>query len=180
MRDLTKSVTSYTWAMSVFWTQQMLNLLGLGGRGSWDRSTRAFTNVTEATADEMGDTVRALFRGGDTLQRGLVDLVLAPFSVGNWCGGGRSRGSRDDGYSEEAHRGDWRDTSPRGWNDRDRRAGWADTAAGAAQAGADVLQAAVDTTARATQRSPQAVTPPSPPPAPAASDPSLGWGPMPR
>ncbi len=180
MRDLTKSVTSYTWAMSVFCTQQMFNLLGLGGRGSWDRSTRAFTTVTEATTDEMGDTVRALFRGGDALQRGLVDLFLAPFTLGTGCGGGRRRGSRDDAYGEDPYRGDWRDTAQRGWSDRDRRPGWGDAAAATARAGADAVQAAVDTTARTTRRTPEAVTAPAPPPAPAASDPSLGWGPMPR
>jgi hypothetical protein len=220
MRDLTKSVTSYTWAMSVFWTQQMFNFLGLGGSGSWDRSTRAFTNITEATADEMGTTMRALFRGGDTLQRGMVDLFLAPFSFGNWCGGtrdggrrggenggdrgwrdggqrgaewaegrgrgwsdgggGRGDGSRTGAYSDEPRRGDWAATSRDEWSDRGRGSGWIDTAARAATAGVDALQAAVDTTARATRRAADEVTPQSQPTAPAASDPSLGWGPMPR
>jgi hypothetical protein len=165
----------------------MFNFFGLGGAGSWDRSTRAFTNVTEATTNEMGDTMRALFRGGDTLQRGMVDLFLAPFNIGNPCGGGardrvRRDGDNDRGRrsADETRRGDWGDPARGGWGDRGRDAGWADAAARAASAGADAVQAGVDAAARAVRRAPQEVPSPPQPSAPAASDPSLGWGPMPR
>ena len=88
MRDLTKAVTSYTWAMSVFGVQQTLNLFGLGGGGSWNRSTRSFCNVcnvTDTATREMGETMQALFRGGDNLQRGMVDLLLLPLNLANIC-----------------------------------------------------------------------------------------------
>jgi hypothetical protein len=201
MRDLTKSVTSYTWAMSVFGVQQMFNLLGLGGSGSWNRSTRAFNNVTDATAREMGDTMRAVFRSGDTLQRGVVDLFLAPFNFGNrGVGDNRNReahtrasgGSRD--WSSDDTGGGESDTY-RGGTHGSRSAsgradgggGWMDAAARVAQAGADVMQTTVDTAARTTRRTTQSMANQDDDPnyadrdpAPPSSDPSLGWGPPPR
>jgi hypothetical protein len=200
MRDLTKSVTSYTWAMSVFGVQQMFNLLGLGGSGSWNRSTHSFNNVTEATAKEMGDTMRAVFRSGDTLQRGVVDLFLAPFSFGNWTSGGQrrdrdggDRGARRDwspdaaggGMSDEYRGSGQRSRETRGRTDSS--GGWMDAAARVAQAGADVMQATVDTAAHTTRRAAGSVSNQDDDQehtdrssAPHSSDPSLGWGPNSR
>ena len=164
MRELTKSITSYTWAMSVFCTQQMFNLFGLSGSGAWDRSTKSFKNVTDATTNEMGETMRAVFRGGDTLQRGVVDLFLAPLSVVNWGNGARENGA-DNGRS-----------------DRNNGAGgtgnWRDTASRTAQTGADA-RAQADAAARTARQQPPSSQPRGPS-APPSSDPSLGWGPMPR
>jgi hypothetical protein len=224
MRDVTKALTSYTWAMSVFWTQQMFNLMGLGGSGSWQRSTRALDNVIDATAGEMGDTMRAVFRGGDTLQRGLVDVFLAPFSFGSWCdksGAAPDRRQRDGDYRRDQYA--WRDDREGGWGpmhdrrstaddghrrypgmDADRRrsdgprrsawtdappserspegarAGWVDTAARVAAAGVNAMQVAAETTDRVTRRGAETAPAQARPTAPPASDPSLGWGPMPR
>jgi hypothetical protein len=201
MRDLTKAMTSYTWAMSVFWTQQMINMMGLGGSGSWDRSRRSFNNVTEATAEEMSDTMRAMFRGADTLQRGMVDLFLAPLSMVNGCGGSRDNGRRGDqatdggwrdsargtgwsadrgrsAYSDDGRRDGADRTRPR-WSDREFGTGWTDTAARAAAAGVDALQSAIGRTGSSAGHAADQVSTP-PPSAPSASDPSLGWGPMPR
>ena len=166
MREITKAMTSYTWAMSVFWTQQFFNLVGLGGQGSWNRSTRAFSNVTEATTDEMGETMRAVFRGGDTLQRGMVDLFLAPLGFLNGGGSGPRAAGGAAGPARNGGAG-----------------GWIDAATRMAQAGADVVQATVDTTTRATRRAADSTTGAAQqqrPSAPPSSDPSLGWGPMPR
>jgi hypothetical protein len=182
MRDLTKSLTSYTWALSVFGLQQTLNLLGLGGSGSWSRSTKAFTNVTEATSNELGDTMRALFRSGDTLQRGMVDLLLAPLGFVN-CGTRSTPGQGDGGWSSGAQR-----AGNGARTDGNRGGGWVDAAVRMAQAGADAVQTTVDATARTARRAGEAAAPqpqpqaqPQPQPsAPPSSDPSLGWGPMPR
>jgi hypothetical protein len=76
MRDLTKSVVSYSWSMSLFGVQQMVNLL----RPS--QATKAFDNVTQATEDEFGDVLKATFTVGDNLQRRLVDLSFSVFTLG--------------------------------------------------------------------------------------------------
>ena len=74
MRDLTKSVFSFSWAMSLFGFQQTLNLT------KPSKASQAFDNVTEATNEEIGDTLKAVFRAGDNLQRGLVDVTLGLFA----------------------------------------------------------------------------------------------------
>lgn len=76
MRDLTKSVMSYSWSMSLFGVQQLVNLL----RPS--QATKAFDNVTQATEDEFGDVLKATFTVGDNLQRRLVDLSFSVFTLG--------------------------------------------------------------------------------------------------
>jgi hypothetical protein len=90
MREFTKSMMSYTWAMSVFGVQQMVNVF----RPS--QATESFDNVTEATRDELGDGWRAAFRAGDNLQRGMVDLAFGMFGLGmfNGRGGQDGRGGR--------------------------------------------------------------------------------------
>ena len=74
MRDFTKSMFSFSWAMSLFGVQQTLDLM----RPS--KAAKAFDDVTEATQAEMGDTLKAAFKAGDDLQRGLVDLALGVFT----------------------------------------------------------------------------------------------------
>jgi len=74
MRDFTKSVFSFSWAMSLFGIQQTLNLM------SPSKASEAFEHVTEATKEEMGDTLKATFRAGDNLQKGLVDITLGLFT----------------------------------------------------------------------------------------------------
>lgn len=91
MREFTKSMMSYTWAMSVFGVQQMVNVF----RPS--QATESFDNVTEATRDEFGDGLRAAFRAGDNLQRGMVDLAFGMFGLGMFNGRGRGCGVSDMG-----------------------------------------------------------------------------------
>ena len=76
MREFTKSMTSYTWAMSLFGLQQMINVFRPG------RATESFNNVTKVTEDEFGDALKATFRAGDNLQKGLVDLTFGVLTLG--------------------------------------------------------------------------------------------------
>src|SRR5262249_16853292 len=74
MRDFTKSVFGFSWALSLFGVQQTLNLL------KPSKASQAFEKVTDATKDEIGDTLKAAFKAGDTFQRGFVDLTLGLFT----------------------------------------------------------------------------------------------------
>lgn len=74
MRDFTKSMFSFSWAMSLFSVQQALNLM------SPSRATKAFDNVTGATREQFDDVLQATFRTGDNLQRGVVDMMLGAFT----------------------------------------------------------------------------------------------------
>lgn len=90
MREFTKSMTSYTWAMSLFGLQQMVNVFRPG------KATESFNNVTKATNDEFGEAVKATFRAGDNLQRGLVDVTFGVLTLGMFDrGGGRATTEAD-------------------------------------------------------------------------------------
>ncbi|OLE53191.1 MAG: hypothetical protein AUG51_14455 [Acidobacteria bacterium 13_1_20CM_3_53_8] len=60
--------------MSLFGMQQMLNLTNPS------KATKAFDNVTETTKEQFGDIMKATFRAGDNIQRGIVDLTLGVFT----------------------------------------------------------------------------------------------------
>jgi hypothetical protein len=91
MREFTKSMMSYTWAMSLFGVQQMANIFRPSA------ATESFDNVTEATEDEFGGALKATFRAGDNLQRGLVDLTFSLFTLGMFDRRGASRTTSDAG-----------------------------------------------------------------------------------
>jgi len=77
MRELSKSMSSFSWAMSLFGIQQTANLL------SPAKAAKAFDCVTEAAAGQFGDTVKTAFGAGDKLQRGALDLTLGLFTGEN-------------------------------------------------------------------------------------------------
>lgn len=76
MREFTKSMTSYTWAMSLFGLQQMVNIFRPR------KATESFNNVTKATEEQFGEALKATFRAGDNLQRGLVDVTFGMLTLG--------------------------------------------------------------------------------------------------
>lgn len=82
MREFTKSMTSYAWAMSLFGLQQMANVFRP------EKATAAFNNVTKATEEEFGGALKATFHAGDSLQKGLVDVTFGVFTLGMLDRGG--------------------------------------------------------------------------------------------
>jgi hypothetical protein len=80
MRDLTKSMMSFTWAMSVFGMRQMANLV------SPKTATEAFDAVTRSTEEQLGPATRSMFRAGDALQRTMVETTFRMFMP--WMSGG--------------------------------------------------------------------------------------------
>ena len=82
MREFTKSMTSYTWAMSLFGLQQMINIFRPA------KATESFNKVTKATEEEFGDALKATFRAGDNLQKGFVDVTFGALTLGMFDRGG--------------------------------------------------------------------------------------------
>ena len=83
MRDLTKSMVSFSWAMWLFGAQQMAKIL------SPSKAAGSFNTVTEATKKEFSGAAEATFQAGENLQRGLVDMtfrMLSPeiFNPNTW------------------------------------------------------------------------------------------------
>ena len=86
MRDLTKSAFSFSWAMSLFGAQQMLNLF----RPS--KAANSFEHVTSATEGELSQSLQALFQTGDQIQQRIVDMLLGgSFHGGSAAVSGRSQ-----------------------------------------------------------------------------------------
>jgi len=74
MREFTKSIFSFSWAMSLFGVQQTTNLL------SPAKAAKAFDSVTEATEGQFTDVLKTTFNAGDKLQRSAIDLTLGMFT----------------------------------------------------------------------------------------------------
>lgn len=93
MRELTKSITSFSWALSLFGARQMLNLMDP------DRAGRAFDSVARATEGQLDDGLRNAYRMGDRLQRSMVDATFSLMGQGGldpsaWAGAARRAADR--------------------------------------------------------------------------------------
>jgi hypothetical protein len=76
MRNLTRSVASFSWAMSLFGLEQMANLI------SPRRAGDALGAVTRTTEGTFGPGLQAAFQTGDRLQRSMVDLSFSLIGLG--------------------------------------------------------------------------------------------------
>ncbi|HKH50089.1 MAG TPA: hypothetical protein VKM72_36015 [Thermoanaerobaculia bacterium] len=81
MRDLTKSMMSFSWAMSMFGMKQMLDLLNPQNMG---RAATSFEEVTRSTESQLGSVTRSTFQAGDRLQRGMIDMAFSLLGWGSW------------------------------------------------------------------------------------------------
>ena len=84
MREFTKSMFSFSWAMSLFGAQQMLNLFAPS------KAAESFEQVTSATEGELGRSLQSAFRAGNEMQRRMIDLMFGGFLPG---GGRRDAGA---------------------------------------------------------------------------------------
>lgn len=71
MRELTRSVASFSWAMSLFGVEQMANLV------SPRRAANAFGAVARSAEGALGPGLRSVFQAGDRLQRTVVDMSFS-------------------------------------------------------------------------------------------------------
>lgn len=69
MREFTKSIFSFSWALSLFGIQQTANLL------SPDKVATAFDSVTHATEEQICGGLKTTFDAGDKLQRNAVNFM---------------------------------------------------------------------------------------------------------
>lgn len=76
MRDLTRSMASFSWAMSLYGLEQMTNLI------SPRRAAGAFEAVARTTEGTLGPGLRTAFQTGDRMQRAMVDLSFSLVGLG--------------------------------------------------------------------------------------------------
>jgi hypothetical protein len=160
MRDLTKSMASYTWAMSVYGVQQMMNLM------TPTKATDSFDKVTAATVNEMDNALKETFQVGDRIQRGMVDIMMGSLGTfgldpGRWMNAGASVMQKSMGAMQRATEGAARAA---------QRAANATPGFGTPPAPSEA----------ATGRTSQASTNPPGAGASAGSSQQPGWGPMPK
>lgn len=99
MRDLTKSMLRFSWAMPLFGMNQLTNL-SLPTRSNQDKVVDALDAVSDAARDELGSGLADLYDTGDRVQRGVVELTFRAFMLdlfdpARWLpGGDRATGSR--------------------------------------------------------------------------------------
>ena len=73
MRELTKSILSYSWAVSIYGVQQLTNVLVLGADSA--ASARAIDQMTAEVVRSLNPPMRTTFAAGDGLQRTVVDVL---------------------------------------------------------------------------------------------------------
>src|SRR6185295_6965483 len=155
MREMTKSVMSFSWAMSLFGLRQLTCLLM---PQSWNSASSSFDSVTRSTEDQLGSVTDSVFRAGDNLQRGLVDLMFSFLSTGST--GRNGKGRRGDGADAVRRSVQW----------------GADVIQRSAEAGVDFVQRSAEAGADALRQSVGGTD--------AKASPNLrpedvGWGPVP-
>ena len=83
MRELTKSMFRFTWAMPLFGLRQMTNLaMPADPRRPTAKAAEAFDSLSAVAQDQLGGTLRSAFDAGDSLQRGMVDVMFSIVGMG--------------------------------------------------------------------------------------------------
>jgi len=76
MRELSKNLFSFSWALSMLGVEQMANL------ASPRRAADAFGAVARSAEGALGPGLRSVFQTGDRLQRTMVDLSFGLVGMG--------------------------------------------------------------------------------------------------
>jgi hypothetical protein len=82
MRELTRSIASFSWAMSLFGVEQVANLV------SPRRAAAAFGTVARAAEGTLGPGLRSAFQAGDRVQKAVVDASFRLAGLGPSTDGG--------------------------------------------------------------------------------------------
>src|SRR5579872_6003835 len=76
MRELTKSMFSVSWALSLLGMQQFASLFTTDSRSASSHCTNIFDRITEDAVQEFDESMKGIFRSGDKVQRRVVDLMF--------------------------------------------------------------------------------------------------------
>ena len=91
MREMTKSILRFSWALPIFGINQLTKLSVPTGCNQ-DSTAQALDAVSTAAQGELGNTLKGVYDAGERLQRGLVDatfgvLLLDAFDPRRWLPG---------------------------------------------------------------------------------------------
>jgi hypothetical protein len=82
MRELTKSLLSFTWAISLLGMKQAGDLLSQAARRSPDESHTSVDPVTRVAVSQLDGPFKGIFECGDNMQKGLVDMTFKTLDTG--------------------------------------------------------------------------------------------------
>lgn len=80
IRELTKSALSFSWAMSLLGLKQAVNL----GKPSQNGSNDLFSPVTQVAVGQLDESMKGVYRSGDSLGGRAVDLAFCWLNPVNW------------------------------------------------------------------------------------------------
>ncbi len=80
IRDLTKSVLSFSWALSLLGIKQAINM----GRSD-QNGGELFTPVTQVAVGQLDESMKGVYRSGDSLQSRMIDMAFTTMNPANWA-----------------------------------------------------------------------------------------------
>jgi len=80
VRDFTKSAISLSWALSLLGLRQTFNLF----RPGQQRGNDMIAPITQSAVNQFDDSLRGIYRSGDSLQSGAVDMAFLWLNPVNW------------------------------------------------------------------------------------------------
>src|SRR5262245_48564880 len=77
MRELIRSMLSFSWGISLFGVKQLENFMAaLDPNQPRNKAISAFDAVTHATEEHLDGAIKEAFRAGDRAQRNLLDMIF--------------------------------------------------------------------------------------------------------
>ena len=169
MRELTKSMLSFSWVMPLFGMKQMMDIATPRDPSRpFGHVTDSFETVTRATQDQLGGAWNSAFRAGDQLQRGMVDLMFSFFSLDAWNPNRMMRMSSDMVQRSMGAAGQMAGAAQSAWPGAGQTAAaWPGTGEGAGATAQSTMQSVMDSAAQATGAAVDAMA--------SAATPPAGW-----
>jgi hypothetical protein len=76
MRELTKSLLSFSWAISLLGMKQAGDLLSQASKSSPGQTSTSVDPVTVVAVSQLDGPFKGMFECGDNMQKGLVDMAF--------------------------------------------------------------------------------------------------------
>jgi hypothetical protein len=82
MKELSKSVLSFSWALSLIGIKQAASMVTPGSRAP--STSAVFDPITETAVGQLDESMKGIFRSGEAMQGKVVDMMFGMFSPGSW------------------------------------------------------------------------------------------------
>jgi hypothetical protein len=89
VRDVTKSALSLSWALSLLGIKQAIDLVQPQQQPRGD----VFRPLAQVAVDQLDESMKDLYRSGDTAQARMVDLAFTVFNPQSWIQGASRPGA---------------------------------------------------------------------------------------